>query len=138
MKHMTTPLTLEQVQELKAGDQILLSGVIYTARDAAHKRLVALIERGQDLPFCLQDQIIYYVGPTPAKPHQVFGSGGPTTAGRMDAYAPTLMKLGLRGMIGKDIVNKSSKMPCKHIIVFILVPLVEQEPIFLVVLNQVK
>lgn len=101
MKHMTTPLTLEQVQELKAGDQILLSGVIYTARDAAHKRLVALIEQGQDLPFCLQDQIIYYVGPTPAKPHQVFGSGGPTTAGRMDAYAPTLMKLGLRGMIGK-------------------------------------
>lgn len=67
MKHMTTPLTLEQVQELKAGDQILLSGVIYTARDAAHKRLVALIERGQDLPFCLQDQIIYYVGPTPGK-----------------------------------------------------------------------
>lgn len=101
MKKMTTPLTLQQVQDLQAGDQVLLSGVIYTARDAAHKRLLALIENGESLPFDMHDQVIYYVGPTPAKPGQVFGSGGPTTAGRMDAYAPTLMKLGLRGMIGK-------------------------------------
>lgn len=101
MKQITTPLTVEQVQSLHAGDQVLLSGVIYTARDAAHKRLVALVEKGEALPFDVQDQVIYYVGPTPAKPGQVFGSGGPTTAGRMDAYAPTLMQLGLRGMIGK-------------------------------------
>ncbi len=101
IKHMTTPLTQSQALALQAGDQVLLSGVIYTARDAAHKRLVALIEKGEELPFDVKDQIIYYVGPTPAKPGHVFGSGGPTTSGRMDAYAKALMQLGLRGMIGK-------------------------------------
>ena len=101
IKHMTTPLTQSQALDLQAGDQVLLSGVIYTARDAAHKRLLALIEKGKELPFDVKDQIIYYVGPTPAKPGHVFGSGGPTTSGRMDAYAKALMQLGLRGMIGK-------------------------------------
>lgn len=101
MKHITTPLTKEDVLELKAGDQVLLSGTLYTGRDAAHKRLIELIEKGEKLPFDVHDQVIYYVGPTPTKPGMIFGSGGPTTSGRMDAYAPTLLSLGLSGMIGK-------------------------------------
>lgn len=109
IKHLTTPLTLQDVESLKAGDQILLSGIVYTARDAAHKRLVELIEMGKELPFDVKDQVIYYVGPTPAKPGSVFGSGGPTTAGRMDAYAPKLMSLGLKGMIGKGYRQESVK-----------------------------
>lgn len=95
------PLTKEKAMELKAGDVILLSGDIYTARDAAHKRLVELIDKNEKLPIELEDQIIYYVGPTPAKPGQVIGSAGPTTSYRMDSYAPKLLDLGLRGMIGK-------------------------------------
>lgn len=109
MKHITTPFTKEDALTLKAGDQVLLSGTIYTGRDAAHKRLVALIQEGKPLPFDCQDQIIYYVGPTPAKPGHVFGSGGPTTSGRMDAYAPTMLSLGLRGMIGKGYRNQDVK-----------------------------
>lgn len=105
MIRLTTPLTIDKVKALKAGDQVLLSGTIYTGRDAAHKRLVELVKQGKDLPFDPKDQIIYYVGPTPAKPGQIFGSGGPTTSGRMDAYAPTLLSLGLRGMIGKGYRN---------------------------------
>ena len=95
------PLTREKVRELKAGDSCLLSGIIYTARDAAHKRLCALAAEGKELPFPVKDATIYYVGPTPAKPGQVIGSAGPTTSGRMDAYAPTMMSVGARGMIGK-------------------------------------
>ena len=111
MKRLSTPFTKEMALDLKAGDQILLTGVLYTGRDAAHKRMIEFIEEGIELPFDVQDQIIYYVGPTPAKPGAVFGSGGPTTSGRMDAYAPTLLSLGLRGMIGKgyrsDAVKKA-------------------------------
>ena len=109
MIRLTTPLTIDKVKALKAGDQVLLSGTIYTGRDAAHKRLVELVKQGKDLPFDPKDQIIYYVGPTPAKPGQIFGSGGPTTSGRMDAYAPTMLSLGLRGMIGKGYRNDSVK-----------------------------
>lgn len=100
-KHITTPLTAEKTKELRAGDNVLISGVIYTGRDAAHKRLVELIQEGKELPVDLRDQIIYYVGPAPAKPGQAIGSAGPTTSYRMDAYAPALLDLGLKGMIGK-------------------------------------
>lgn len=86
---------------LRAGDRVLLSGVIYTARDAAHKRLYDLLQAGEELPVDLRGQVIYFVGPTPARPGQVIGSAGPTTSGRMDAYTPALIAYGLRGMIGK-------------------------------------
>ncbi len=101
IRHVRTPLTREVAASLKAGDIVLLSGVIYTGRDAAHKRMVEALERGEALPFDLTDQVIYYVGPTPEKPGQIFGSAGPTTSYRMDAYTPQLLELGLRGMIGK-------------------------------------
>ena len=96
-----TPLTREAVRELKAGDSCLISGVIYTARDAAHKRLCELIAQGKELPLDVKDSIIYFVGPTPAKPGQAIGSAGPTTSYRMDAYSPMLIEQGLTGMIGK-------------------------------------
>lgn len=95
------PMSREQARSLKAGDSCLLSGVIYTARDAAHKRLCQLAEQGKALPFDISDAVIYFVGPTPAKPGQVIGSAGPTTSYRMDAYSPTLIALGQTGMIGK-------------------------------------
>ena len=98
---ITLPLTREKARELKAGDSCLLSGIIYTARDAAHKRLCALADEGKELPFPVKDATIYYVGPTPAKPGQAIGSAGPTTSYRMDAYSPTLIALGETGMIGK-------------------------------------
>ena len=101
MIYLKTPLTVEKIKKLHAGDEVMLSGVIYTGRDAAHKRLMTLIEEEKELPFPLKDQVIFYVGPTPSKPGEVFGSGGPTTSGRMDAFAPTLIKRGLRSMIGK-------------------------------------
>lgn len=104
-KRVTTPLTLEKVKELRAGDSVLLSGTVYTARDAAHKRLVELLDRGEPLPMDLLDQVIYYVGPTPAKEGQPIGSAGPTTSYRMDAYTPRLLQEGLRGMIGKGVRN---------------------------------
>jgi len=103
---ITAPFSEEDVMRLHAGDKVLISGVIYTARDAAHKRLMELIYVGKPLPLELKGQVIYYVGPTPAKPGQVIGSAGPTTSGRMDAYTPTLLSLGLRGMIGKGGRNK--------------------------------
>lgn len=109
MIRLTTPLTIEKIKKLHSGDEILLSGTIYTGRDAAHKRLLELIEKGEELPLPLEDQVIFYVGPTPNKPGKVFGSGGPTTAGRMDAFAPTLIKLGLRSMIGKGYRLQSVK-----------------------------
>lgn len=102
MKKLTTPLDEKTVRELKAGDQILLSGVIWTGRDQAHKRLVALLDEGKDLPVDLQDQVIYFVGPCPARPGEPIGSAGPTTSGRMDAYSPRIIRdCKLRGMIGK-------------------------------------
>ena len=95
------PMTREEARFLKAGDSCLLSGVIYTARDAAHKRLCQLIQEGRELPVDLKDSVFYFVGPTPPKPGQVIGSAGPTTSYRMDAYSPALIKLGQTGMIGK-------------------------------------
>ncbi len=105
VKKITTPLTDEKVKELKCGDSVLLSGTIYTARDAAHKRLIELLDKGEDLPINIKDEIIYYVGPTPAKEGQVIGSAGPTTSYRMDAYSSKLLDLGLKGMIGKGLRN---------------------------------
>ena len=98
---LLTPLTENSTRELKAGDIVKITGYIYTARDAAHKRMTEAAAKGESLPFDPKNQIIYYVGPTPAKPGQVIGSAGPTTSGRMDAYAPKMMELGLTGMIGK-------------------------------------
>ena len=100
-KKITLPLTRELARTLKAGDSVLLAGTIYTSRDAGHKRMCEALARGEELPFAPADATIYYVGPTPARPGQVIGSAGPTTSGRMDAYAPTLMRAGARGMIGK-------------------------------------
>lgn len=112
-KRINTPLTNEKLKDLKAGDSVLLSGYIYTARDAAHKRLVDLLNEGKELPFDIKDQIIYYVGPTPAKEGMAIGSAGPTTSYRMDAYSPALIQIGLTGMIGKgkrdDSVVESMK-----------------------------
>ena len=96
-----TPLNQNTLKQLKAGDSCLISGVIYTARDAAHKRLCKLIEEGKELPFDIKDAVIYFTGPTPAKPGQIIGSSGPTTSYRMDAYSPALIEKGLTGMIGK-------------------------------------
>jgi len=98
---LQTPLTDSDVEKLHAGDRILLSGVVYTARDAAHRRLHELLQAGKPLPIDLRGQVIYYTGPTPAKPGRVIGSAGPTTSGRMDAYTPALIAHGLKGMIGK-------------------------------------
>ena len=98
---LTTPLTREKARELRAGDSCLISGVIYTARDAAHKRLCELLDKGEALPLDVENSIIYFVGPTPAKPGQAIGSAGPTTSYRMDAYSPALIAQGQTGMIGK-------------------------------------
>ncbi|OPX46771.1 Fe-S-containing hydro-lyase [Clostridium thermobutyricum] len=106
IKRISTPLTDEKVKDLKVGDSILLSGVIYTARDAAHKRLVELLDEGKELPIDIKDSIIYFVGPSPTKPGYAIGSAGPTTSYRMDAYSPRLLDLGLKGMIGKGKRNK--------------------------------
>lgn len=115
-KKLTMPLTEEKVRKLRCGDNVLLSGVIYTGRDAAHKRLVELLDKGEPLPIDVKDSIIYYVGPAPAKPGQVIGSAGPTTSYRMDAYAPALLDEGLKGMIGKgkrsEEVVESMKKNC--------------------------
>ncbi len=100
-KKITLPLTEELPKTLKAGDEVLLTGTIYRSRDAGHKRMCETLAKGEELPFDPKDATIYYVGPTPAKPGQVIGSAGPTTSGRMDAYAPTMMRVGARGMIGK-------------------------------------
>lgn len=100
-KHITLPLTRELAESLHAGDRVYLTGTVYTSRDAGHQRMCETLARGETLPFNPADAVIYYVGPTPAKPGQVIGSAGPTTSGRMDAYAPTMMSVGARGMIGK-------------------------------------
>ena len=101
MKKLQTPFTREMARSLKAGDACLISGVIYTARDAAHKRLCELVAQGKPLPLNMENAIIYFVGPTPAKPGQAIGSAGPTTSYRMDAYSPALIAIGQTGMIGK-------------------------------------
>ena len=109
---LTTPLSDEDVTKLKAGDIVYLTGTIYTARDAAHKRLVDLIKEGKELPFDIKGAVIYYVGPTPPKPGEVIGSAGPTTSYRMDPYAPILIEKGLKGMIGKGKRNQAVRDAC--------------------------
>lgn len=104
-----TPLDTETVCKLKTGNKVLISGTIYTARDAAHKRMIDMLKKGEELPFDIKGQVIYYVGPTPPKPGKVIGSAGPTTSTRMDAYTPELLKLGLKGMIGKGIRSQTVK-----------------------------
>ncbi|MCE5313503.1 MAG: Fe-S-containing hydro-lyase [Armatimonadota bacterium] len=98
---LTTPLTDAAVEQLNAGDHVLLSGIVYTARDAAHARLIELLRQGKPLPIDLEGQVIYYVGPTPSAPGRVIGSAGPTTSGRMDSFTSELLAVGLKGMIGK-------------------------------------
>lgn len=100
---ITAPINKEETKKLKAGDSVLISGVIYTARDAAHERMTRLHHEGVDFPIDLTNQVIYYAGPCPAKPGEVIGSCGPTTAGRMDAYTPELLDNGLGAMIGKGV-----------------------------------
>ena len=103
---LKTPLSDADVEKLQAGDKVLLNGVIYTGRDAAHKRLYDLLMEGKPLPIDVKGQVIYYVGPAPAKPGQPIGPAGPTTSGRMDAFSPKLMEMGLKGMIGKGMRKK--------------------------------
>jgi fumarate hydratase subunit beta len=105
-KSLRTPLKIKDLEKLTSGDKVIINGKIYTARDAAHKRLIQLLEDGKPLPFEIMGQIIYYVGPTPEKPGEVIGSAGPTTRGRMDPYTPILLDAGLRGMIGKGQRSK--------------------------------
>lgn len=114
MIQIKTPVEPEEIKNLRAGDRVFISGYIYTGRDAAHKRLCKCIEDGTELPIDVKNQIIYYVGPTPAKPGQAVGSAGPTTSYRMDSYTPPLLDLGLKGMIGKgyrsdDVINSMVK-----------------------------
>ncbi len=106
-KRVSVPLTEEAARSLSAGDRVLLTGILYTGRDAAHKRLSEMMDRGEKLPMDIRGQVIYYVGPCPAKPGAAIGSAGPTTSGRMDAYAPRLLDAGLKGMIGKGLRNKA-------------------------------
>ena len=106
---LKTPLRDEDVERLRIGDRVLINGIIYTGRDAAHKRLIDLLREGKDLPFDIQGQVIYYVGPAPAKPGQAIGSAGPTTSYRMDAYSPSLIEKGLKGMIGKGMRSEAVK-----------------------------
>ena len=106
MKKIHAPMTREEARALKSGENVLISGTIYTARDAAHKRLCELAAKGEPLPFDVENSIIYFVGPTPAKPGQAIGSAGPTTSYRMDAYSPTMIRLGQTGMIGKGKRSK--------------------------------
>jgi len=108
-KKINVPLNEEDLASLKAGDRLLLSGVVYTARDAAHKRMIEQENEGIPLPIDLKNQVIYYVGPTPSKPGEVIGSAGPTTSGRMDKYTPRLLEVGLKGMIGKGYRNEEVK-----------------------------
>jgi fumarate hydratase subunit beta len=99
--HLQTPLKEEELEQLTIGDPVLLSGVVYTARDAAHKRMIEALERGEELPFELKGQVIYYVAPSPASPGRVIGSAGPTTSSRMDPFTPVLLELGVKGLVGK-------------------------------------
>ena len=117
---ISTPLDDETVTQLKSGDNVLINGIIYTGRDAAHKRLVDLLDRGESLPFDISGQIIYFVGPTPARPGRPVGSAGPTTSYRMDAYSPKLIAQGLKGMIGKgarsqEVLEAIKKYRCLYL-----------------------
>jgi fumarate hydratase subunit beta len=114
LKNVTLPLTEKTIASLKAGDSLLLSGVMFAARDAAHKRMVAALEQGISLPFDVKGQTLYYVGPTPAPPGRVIGSAGPTTSSRMDVYTPRLLAAGLKGMIGKGPRSPEVKEAMKH------------------------
>ena len=112
--HLTTPVTRADLAPLRAGDTVLLSGTVYTARDAAHQRMMELLDRGEPLPFPVEGSALYYVGPTPERPGQVIGSAGPTTSGRMDAYSPRLLALGQAVMIGKGARNQAVKDAVKQ------------------------
>jgi fumarate hydratase subunit beta len=114
IRKLKTPFTNEDLKDLRIGDKVMLTGPIYSARDAAHKRIVDLIDKNQNLPFDLQGAAIYYVGPSPAKPGYAIGSAGPTTSGRMDAYTPLLISKGLKGMIGKGPRSKEVKEAMKE------------------------
>lgn len=105
-KHLDVPFDREEAEKLKAGDYVYLTGTIYTARDAAHKRMYEALQKGEELPVAMQNNVIYYMGPSPAREGRPIGSAGPTTASRMDKYAPSLLDLGLRGMIGKGKRNE--------------------------------
>lgn len=105
-KHIKTPLNEDIINDLSAGDNVLISGIIYTARDAAHKRITEALEKNKDLPIEIKNSIIYYMGPSPARPGKVTGSAGPTTSSRMDKYTPNLLNIGLKGMIGKGKRSK--------------------------------
>ena len=108
-KKVTLPLTDETLEGLRAGDNVLLTGVMYVARDTAHKRIVEALDKGQPLPFDIRGQTIYYMGPSPARPGHVIGAAGPTTSGRMDGYSPRLISEGLKGMIGKGMRSQAVK-----------------------------
>lgn len=105
-KYITTPLTKDKVEDLKAGDYVYITGTIYSARDAAHKRMYETMLEGKEIPYDLKDSIVYYLGPTPEREGQVIGSAGPTTSSRMDKYTPLLLDHGLKGMIGKGRRSK--------------------------------
>jgi fumarate hydratase subunit beta len=109
MIEIKLPLTEETIKTLRSGDNLLLSGIIYVARDAAHKRLLENLKKGEKLPFDIKGQLIYYMGPSPARPGQVIGAAGPTTSGRMDSYTALLLEQGLKGMIGKGSRSKAVK-----------------------------
>ncbi len=116
---LSPPLTDSTIEQLKSGDRVFITGDIYTGRDAAHKRLIDLLDTGKDLPFDVRGQIIYFVGPTPAPPGKAVGSAGPTTSYRMDAYSPRLIACGLKGMIGKgsrsaEVVEAMKKYKCAY------------------------
>lgn len=113
IKKITTPLTEETLKGLHAGDFVQITGPIYTARDAAHKRMYEALGKGEKLPFDVRNQVIYYVGPTPTKPGEVVGSAGPTTSGRMDKYTPAMLEQGIKGMIGKGLRGKEVIDACK-------------------------
>ena len=108
-KKITSPFNDKTIADLKAGDQVLISGVMYVGRDAAHKRLVETMNKGEKMPFDVKGQVIYYMGPSPTKPGNVIGSAGPTTSGRMDAYTPRMLEAGLKGMVGKGLRTKEVK-----------------------------
>ena len=108
-KQLSLPLKPEELETLRAGQQVELTGLIYTARDAAHKKIYDLLSQQETVPFTLENAFIYYVGPTPVKPNQVIGSAGPTTSSRMDKYTPLLLEHGLKGMIGKGYRNEEVK-----------------------------
>ncbi len=114
MQKITSPISPDVVESLRAGDQVLISGIVYVGRDAAHKRMVEALDRGDPLPFDIRGQTIYYMGPSPTKPGKVIGSAGPTTSGRMDAYTPGMLAAGLKAMIGKGLRSQAVKDAIKE------------------------